>query len=148
MHGNVCEWTALTYGPYPYDRNDSREEPGDGVRVVRGGPWDDLPRRCRSAFRLSYEPFMCVYSVGFRVAVQSQGFALTARTCRSSGERRARMGQDHHANGHQCAAAVCGSVHFPLTSSGDVTDVRLQSNRRAGQGVRDGGSDPKRMGKG
>ncbi|MBM4047244.1 MAG: formylglycine-generating enzyme family protein, partial [Planctomycetes bacterium] len=36
--------------------------------VIRGGSWDDLPRRCRSAFRLSYPPDYRVYNVGFRVA--------------------------------------------------------------------------------
>ncbi len=65
MHGNVCEWTQTTYAPYPHAGAD-----GDGPKVVRGGSWDDLPRRCRSAFRLSYVPFMAVYNVGFRVVVE------------------------------------------------------------------------------
>jgi formylglycine-generating enzyme required for sulfatase activity len=71
MHGNVCEWTASAYRPYPYDPQDGRERPGAAdERAVRGGSWDDLPRRCRSAFRLSYQPTQPVYNVGFRVVVE------------------------------------------------------------------------------
>ena len=71
MHGNVCEWTASAYRPYPYDPQDGRQQPGaTEERTVRGGSWDDLPRRCRSAFRLSYEPTQPVYNVGFRVVVE------------------------------------------------------------------------------
>jgi formylglycine-generating enzyme required for sulfatase activity len=71
MHGNVCEWTASAYRPYPYDPKDGREQSGEGdKRVVRGGSWDDVPRRCRSAFRLSYEPTQPVYNVGFRVVIE------------------------------------------------------------------------------
>jgi formylglycine-generating enzyme required for sulfatase activity len=71
MHGNVAEWTASAYRAYPYDAADGRERPGPtDERVVRGGSWDDLPRRCRSAFRLSYQPDQPVYNVGFRVVVE------------------------------------------------------------------------------
>jgi formylglycine-generating enzyme required for sulfatase activity len=71
MHGNVFEWTASSYRPYPYDAADGREQPrAEEERVVRGGSWDDMPRRCRSAFRLSYDPTQPVYNVGFRVLVE------------------------------------------------------------------------------
>jgi formylglycine-generating enzyme required for sulfatase activity len=71
MHGNVAEWCASLYRAYPYDAADGREDlAAPGPRVVRGGSWDDLPRRCRSAFRLSYEPICPVYNVGFRVVVE------------------------------------------------------------------------------
>ena len=71
MHGNVAEWCSTLYRPYPYDVADGREKPAAGVRVVRGGSWDDLPRRCRSAFRLSYNPIYPVYNVGFRVIMDA-----------------------------------------------------------------------------
>jgi len=86
MHGNACEWTRTTYRPYPYkadtgkhasDRRDGRDYPtkagprlllaGAGRKVVRGGSWCDRPKRCRSAFRLSYPTWQRVHNVGFRV---------------------------------------------------------------------------------
>jgi len=44
--------------------------PGRGKAVqtvVRGGSWCDRPKRCRSAFRLSYPAWQRVHNVGFRV---------------------------------------------------------------------------------
>jgi formylglycine-generating enzyme required for sulfatase activity len=68
MHGNAAEWTRSIYKPYPYDPADGREEVcSDGRRVVRGGSFFDPPRRCRSAYRLSYPPWQRVFNVGFRV---------------------------------------------------------------------------------
>ncbi len=68
MHGNAAEWCQSVYGPYPLPAGSL--SPGDddpAPRAVRGGSWDDRPRRCRSAFRLSYPPDYAVYNVGFRV---------------------------------------------------------------------------------
>jgi formylglycine-generating enzyme required for sulfatase activity len=68
MHGNVFEWCLSLYKPYPYRADDGRDSPtASGSRAVRGGSWDDLPRRCRSAFRLNYPPDYRVYNVGFRI---------------------------------------------------------------------------------
>lgn len=68
MHGNVAEWTLSTYSPYPYRGEDGRDEPNlEGRKVVRGGSFRDRPKRCRSAFRLSYPPWQRVHNVGFRV---------------------------------------------------------------------------------
>lgn len=68
MHGNAAEWCLSVYKSYPYNADDGREEiSAKGPRVVRGGSWDDLPRRCRSAFRQNYPPDYRVYNVGFRV---------------------------------------------------------------------------------
>jgi formylglycine-generating enzyme required for sulfatase activity len=52
MHGNVWEWRAdgrRDYGPGP--AMDPRGPEGHAPRVVRGGSWDDWPRRLRSAYR-------------------------------------------------------------------------------------------------
>jgi formylglycine-generating enzyme required for sulfatase activity len=74
MHGNVWEWTRSAYRPYPYREDDGRNEDatgaGTGNKVVRGGSWRDRPLRARSAFRLSYPAWRCVYDVGFRVVVE------------------------------------------------------------------------------
>ena len=81
MHGNACEWTRTTYRPYPYNPDDglplrltSQDVAAgrdyisqEGRKVVRGGSWCDRPKRCRSAFRLSYPAWQRVHNVGFRV---------------------------------------------------------------------------------
>ncbi|MHC4244289.1 MAG: formylglycine-generating enzyme family protein, partial [Planctomycetota bacterium] len=73
MHGNACEWTRTTYKPYPYSPDDGRDYPGEtGKKVVRGGSWCDRPKRCRSAFRLSYPTWQRVHNVGFRVICQTK----------------------------------------------------------------------------
>jgi len=72
MHGNVCEWTRTAYRPYPYAEADGRNAPLAGERiVVRGGSWRDRPKRCRSAYRLSYPAWQRVYNVGFRIVCET-----------------------------------------------------------------------------
>jgi formylglycine-generating enzyme required for sulfatase activity len=72
VHGNVWEWTRSAYESYPYHDDDARSSPaGHGSRVVRGGSWYDRPKRCRSAFRLSYPAWQKVYNVGFRVVCEA-----------------------------------------------------------------------------
>jgi formylglycine-generating enzyme required for sulfatase activity len=71
MHGNAAEWTRTTYKPYPYNMDDGREDADEVDRkVVRGGSWCDRPKRCRSAFRLSYPGWQRVHNVGFRVVCE------------------------------------------------------------------------------
>ena len=73
LHGNVAEWTRSLYRLYPYDDGDGRNRPGaPGKRVVRGGSWHDRPIRCRSAFRLAYEPYQKVFHVGFRIVMAAE----------------------------------------------------------------------------
>jgi formylglycine-generating enzyme required for sulfatase activity/cytochrome c553 len=76
MHGNVWEWTRSLYQPYPYYSGDGRNDATDfGRKVVRGGSWYDRPKRCRSAFRLSYPAWRKAYNVGFRIVVESSEMA-------------------------------------------------------------------------
>ena len=71
VHGNVWEWTRSAYKPYPYRDDDGRNRLAPGDRsVVRGGSWRDRPKRCRSAFRLSYPTWQKVYNVGLRVVCE------------------------------------------------------------------------------
>ncbi|MFQ5807978.1 MAG: SUMF1/EgtB/PvdO family nonheme iron enzyme [Armatimonadota bacterium] len=73
MHGNAAEWTLSTYMPYPYREDDGRNGDGaEGRKVVRGGSFRDRPKRCRSAFRLSYPAWQRVHNVGFRVVCEAQ----------------------------------------------------------------------------
>ena len=80
MHGNVAEWTASPYRPYPY-----REDAGAGAvqseirdpksemrMVVRGGSWYDRPHRATSSFRLGYPAWQRVYNVGFRLVCEAR----------------------------------------------------------------------------
>ncbi len=73
MHGNAAEWTRSTVMPYPYDEHDGRNDlVAEGRKVVRGGSFRDRPKRCRSAYRLSYPSWQRVHNVGFRVVCQEQ----------------------------------------------------------------------------
>jgi len=68
MHGNAAEWTRSTYWSYPYQDDDGRNnDESSNRKVVRGGSWHDRPKRCYSAFRLSYPSWQRVHNVGFRV---------------------------------------------------------------------------------
>jgi formylglycine-generating enzyme required for sulfatase activity len=79
MHGNAAEWTRTALRPYPYRDDDGRNDPAaTGLKAVRGGSWFDRPVRCRSAFRLGYEPYQKVFNVGFRVACDDAPVRQTA----------------------------------------------------------------------
>lgn len=72
MIGNVAEWVADAYGPYPADGADEAPVAGDAeaVRVVRGCSWLDLPFLCRSAARAGLGPAWRRDFVGFRVMMK------------------------------------------------------------------------------
>lgn len=72
MHGNVWEWVADTWAP------SHRGRPGDGRardeaaagddRTIRGGSWDDPPRRVRCIARDHKDRDQRENEIGFRVA--------------------------------------------------------------------------------
>lgn len=69
MHGNVSEWTADWYGPYPEeDADDPAGAPSGDRRVVRGGSWQGDAAGARCAVRSSRPPASREPSLGFRVA--------------------------------------------------------------------------------
>lgn len=60
VHGNVREWTETTVGKDWEDR------------VVRGGGWDSLARRCGFSFLLGAGPVERLVDVGFRLCASDR----------------------------------------------------------------------------
>lgn len=69
MTGNLWEWTASLYRPYPYHPNDRHEdaESAEDLRVMRGGSWLACRIRCRCASRGYGHPGDRNDGVGFRL---------------------------------------------------------------------------------
>lgn len=73
MAGNVWEWTSSFYQPYPYRGDDGREEPDEGgIRVVRGGAYDQASLMACSAWREAVQPDVSSASIGFRPACEAE----------------------------------------------------------------------------
>ena len=70
MAGNVMEWTASLYRPYPYDVADGREEANStATRVLHGGSWTNNAVSARAACRPDYHypPGNYLDGIGFRL---------------------------------------------------------------------------------
>jgi formylglycine-generating enzyme required for sulfatase activity len=78
LHGNVWEWCADHWHD-SYDFAPGDDQPWlipaaaeDAPRLLRGGSWGNLPRTCRSAFRVNHLPDVRDDHVGFRVCCLPQ----------------------------------------------------------------------------
>jgi len=72
MHGNVAEWTASAYLPYPFRPDDPCHGAADSRKVARGGSWYQRADLAHSACRTSYWPYQRVFNVGFRVVCEAK----------------------------------------------------------------------------
>lgn len=70
MSGNVWEWTASPYQPYPYDEGDDAANlDADALWVIRGGHFGDPARLVRTTARGAAEPGARRAFIGVRVAL-------------------------------------------------------------------------------
>ncbi len=71
MHGNVYEWCQDhwhdNYKGAPTDGSAWSTDGEGSRRVIRGGSWDDNPRKCRSACRYYFYPGIADIGISFRV---------------------------------------------------------------------------------
>lgn len=68
LHGNVWEWCSDWHSAYPTEDAVDYQGPLNGTeRVIRGGAWNQIPRRCRSAHRDYADPRKRRKDIGIRV---------------------------------------------------------------------------------
>ena len=76
MHGNVYEWCQdvwhNNYKGAPSDGSSQKIGVENGVQVLRGGSWNNNPRRCRSANRSRNYTVICSNYRGFRVVLSAE----------------------------------------------------------------------------
>ncbi|MFW5751511.1 MAG: SUMF1/EgtB/PvdO family nonheme iron enzyme, partial [Planctomycetota bacterium] len=71
LHGNVWEWCADRYGPYPTQQVVDPLGRHGSARVVRGGSWGDPPALLRTSNRQAIRAAMRSPYLGFRFVVDA-----------------------------------------------------------------------------
>jgi formylglycine-generating enzyme required for sulfatase activity len=73
MAGNVWEWVSSLYKPYPYSKDDGREDVNASkARVIRGGSWYNGVLDVRSANRGKEDPRSTTNRIGFRCVLSAE----------------------------------------------------------------------------
>lgn len=76
MLGNVWEWCADTFAPYPGFKPDAYEDYSQvlfgNTKVLRGGAWTTRSRMMHGTYRNYFEPYRCDIFAGFRLAVSEE----------------------------------------------------------------------------
>ncbi len=70
MAGNVWEWVADAYAPYPTDERQDAGSTAEGpTRVIRGGAWNGtIASWVRTTIRYTNVPTARSHAIGFRCA--------------------------------------------------------------------------------
>lgn len=68
MCGNVSEWTASSYLPYPGNQHED-EFYGKERYVIRGGSWYTTPYESTVTFRYKFTPVSSYEDIGFRCVI-------------------------------------------------------------------------------
>tara|TARA_R110002096_G_scaffold159011_3_gene324592 strand:+ start:17638 stop:18315 length:678 start_codon:yes stop_codon:yes gene_type:complete len=70
MLGNVCEWVQDDWTPdyETLDQQGAAQRSASGMKVIRGGGWDSMPRLARPSNRDFLSPIIRRDNLGFRVA--------------------------------------------------------------------------------
>ncbi len=73
LAGNVAEWVADWYGPYPSEKQVNPTGPANGeTRIMRGGSWGSDWSLLRGADRFSIAPSATAADLGFRCLLAAQ----------------------------------------------------------------------------
>ena len=100
MHGNLAEWCADAYVPYPTaETTITGPATGGERRVLRGGSWGDDWIKTRAANRIPARPDLCSAYVGMRLALNvdwtartPDGAQVLAKAQEGSGSRAVEFG--------------------------------------------------------
>ena len=132
LAGNVWEWTTSAYAPYPYRKDDGREDVNRwGERVVRGGNYLSSDRNIRCSDRHFMFPTARDVYVGFRVVVNSKsrhsirdGIDLNLREVPAGSFI---MGNDYHVvNNHQTDIEQFKGSHHSANRAADFDNETPQ----------------------
>ena len=73
MSGNVAEWCSDWLGDYSSEPQTNPTGPETGAtRICRGGGWDFGEPNCRVSDRLSFDPNLRSYNIGFRLVLSAE----------------------------------------------------------------------------